>query len=66
MEDVENLRLGRAMVDCHSAGVIHVLLTNQEVVTLDVTQYSWSLAFGAKTKRVEVLNTLREWLPPRS
>jgi hypothetical protein len=46
--------------------VIHALLRNEEVVTLDVAAYSWSLAFGAKAKREEILHRLRKWLPPRN
>lgn len=65
-DEVEDFRLGRPMGGLPFGWVIHVLLRSEEVVTLDVAVYSWSLAFGARAKREEVLNGLRQWLPPRS
>jgi hypothetical protein len=65
-EEIEDFRLGRPMSGLPFGWVIHVLLTNEEVVTLDVTASNWSLAFGGREKREQVLNTLREWLRPRN
>ena len=65
-EEIEDFRLGRPMSGLPFGWVIHALLTNEEVVTLDVTASNWSLAFGGRAKREQVLNTLREWLPPRN
>lgn len=64
-EEVEDFRLGRPMSGLPFGWVIHALLTNDEVVTLDVTASNWILAFGGRAKREQVLNTLREWLPRR-
>lgn len=65
-DEVEDFRLGRIMNGLPFGWVIHALLRNEEVVTLDVAAYSWSLAFGARAKREQILNRLREWLPPRN
>jgi Bacterial PH domain len=65
-EEIEDFRLGRPMSGLPFGWVIHVLLTNEEVVTLDVTASSWSLVFGGREKREQVLNTLREWLRHRN
>jgi len=65
-DEVEDFRLGRGINGLPFGWVIHALLRNREVVTLDVAAYSWSLAFGARVKREQVLNRLREWLPPRN
>jgi hypothetical protein len=65
-DEVEDFRLGRPMGGLPFGWAIHVLLRNEEVVTLDVAVYSWSLAFGSRVKREQVLNGLRQWLPPRN
>jgi hypothetical protein len=65
-DEVEDFRLGRGMNGLPFGWVIHALLRNEDVVTLDVAAYSWSLAFGARAKREQILNRLREWLPPRN
>jgi hypothetical protein len=65
-DEVEDFRLGRVMNGLPFGWVIHALLRNEEVVTLDVAAYSWSLTFGARAKREQILNRLREWLPSRN
>jgi Bacterial PH domain len=65
-EEVEDFRLGRPMSGLPLGWVIYVLLTNEEVVTLDATSSNWRLPFGGRARADQFLNTLREWLPPRN
>jgi hypothetical protein len=43
--------------------VIHVLLGNGEVVTLDITTIHWCFEFGGEAKQEQVLKRSRGWLP---
>jgi len=63
--EVEDFRLGRPMMGMLFGQVMHVLLRNGEVITLDVTAFNWGFAFGGRAKREQTLRRLREWLPPR-
>lgn len=63
-DEVEDFRLGRPAWGPFGY-VIHALLRNGEVVTLSVTASHWGFAFGGKAKREQLLQSLREWLPPR-
>jgi hypothetical protein len=65
-KQVEDFRLGRPMSGLPFGWVIYVLLSNEEVVPLDVTASNLSLAFGGRAKREQALNMLRDWLPPRA
>ena len=64
-DEVEDFRLGRPMMGMLFGQVMHVLLRNGEVITLDVTAFNWGFAFGGRAKREQTLRRLREWLPPR-
>ena len=64
-DEVEDFRLGRPMMGMLFGQLIHVLLRNGEVITLDVTAFNWGFAFGRRAKREQSLRRLREWLPPR-
>jgi hypothetical protein len=43
--------------------VIHVLLHDGEVVTMDITAAHWAFTFGRKERRVQMVQRLRAWLP---
>ena len=62
-DEVEDFRLGRQMMMMPFGRVIHVLLRNGEVLTLDITASHWAFAFGAKARQEQMLQRLREWLP---
>jgi hypothetical protein len=60
--EVEDFRLG-TMMGMPFGRVIHVLLRNGEVVTLDITASHWTFVFGRRAKQEQMLQRLREWLP---
>jgi hypothetical protein len=60
--EVEDFRLG-TMMGMPFGRVIHVLLRNGEVVTLDITASHWTFVFGERAKQEQMLQRLREWLP---
>lgn len=62
-DEVEDFRLGRGVMDMPFMRVVHVLLRNGEVVTLDITAAHWLFAFGGRARQEQVLKRLREWLP---
>lgn len=62
-DQVEDFRLGRGGMAMPFGQVIHVLLRNDEVITLDITASHWSFLLGGKEKRERTLKMLREWLP---
>jgi hypothetical protein len=64
-DEVEDFRLGRPMMAMPFGQVIHMLLRNGEVITIDVTAAHWAFLFGGKVKREQTLQRLRLWLPPR-
>jgi hypothetical protein len=59
--DVEDFRLGSPMLGMPFGKVIHVLLTNGEIVTLDVTMRPWLFGRG-REQRDRYLQQLREWV----
>ena len=58
--EVEDFRVGGPMLGMPFGQVIHALLVNGEVVTLDVTMRPW--AFGRGAVRERYLRQLREWV----
>ena len=62
-DEIEDFRLGHPVMVIPFGRVIHVLLWNGEVVTLDITTMHWAFAFGGKAKQEQVLKRLRGWLP---
>jgi Bacterial PH domain len=60
--EVEDFRLG-TMMGMPFGRVVHVLLRNGEVVTLDITASHWTFVFGGRAKQELMLQRLREWLP---
>jgi len=58
--DVEDFRPGRSFMGLPFGQVIHVLLRNGGIVTLDVTARPWVL-FGAPAKFEGTLQALRGW-----
>lgn len=64
--EVEDFRLGRATMAMPFGKVIHMLLKDGEVVTMDVTATGWGVWFGGKERREQMLQRLRKWLPPRA
>ncbi|MCA1707420.1 MAG: PH domain-containing protein [Actinobacteria bacterium] len=62
--DVEDFRVGGPTLGMPFGKVIHALLADGEIVTLDVTMRPW--AFGRGTReRERYLQQLREWAPRR-
>jgi hypothetical protein len=45
-DEIEDFRLGHPVMVIPFGRVIHVLLWNGEVVTLDITTMHWRFAFG--------------------
>jgi hypothetical protein len=43
--------------------VIHALLRNGEVATVNITANRWGFGSGGRQKREEMLRRLRGWLP---
>jgi hypothetical protein len=62
-DEVEDFRLGRPMMSLPFGWVIHALLRNGEVATLDITANRWGFGSGGRQKREEMLRRLRGWLP---
>lgn len=60
-EDVEDFRLGSPMMAMPFGKVIHALLANGEIVTLDVTMRPWLLGRG-REQRDRYLRDLRKWV----
>jgi len=50
-DEVEDFGLGRPIMGMLFGQVIHVLLGNGEVITLDVSAFNWGFAFGGRAKR---------------
>jgi hypothetical protein len=65
-DEIEDFRLGQPVMVIPFGRVIHVLLRNGDVVTLDITTMHWVFAFGGKAKQEQVLERLRAWLPDRA
>ena len=59
--DVEDFRLGSPMLGMPFGTVIHALLANGEIVTLDVTMRPWLFRRG-KEQRDRYLRQLRQWV----
>ncbi len=59
-DDVEDFRLGGPMFSMPFGKVVHVLLRDREIVTLDVTMRPWLLSSGRR-KLDGWLQMLREW-----
>ena len=62
-DQVEDFRLGRGGMAMPFGQVIHVLLRNREVLTLDITANHWGFLLGKREKREQVLQRLRAWFP---
>jgi len=60
LEDVEDFRLG-PMLGMPFGRVIHALLANGEMVTLDVTMRPWLFGKG-REQRDRYLRQLRGWV----
>ena len=59
--EIEDFRVGRATMGMPFGKVIHVLLRNGEIMTLDVTMRPWFFGNGP-AKLESYLTSLREWL----
>jgi hypothetical protein len=63
-DEVEDFRVGQAMMGMPFGKVIHVLLRNGEVVKVEVT-IKPGVFSGGGVLLEQTLQRLRPWLPPR-